>query len=168
MAEPKTRPTAMKPRDWLAGIADQARRADCARLIALMKRASGAPPVLWGGGIVGFGSYPMAYASGKTLDWPRLAFASRSTGLVLYLMMGFAAAGPLLRQLGPHRTGKGCLYVKRLADLDLAALEALLAASVRAMAARYPAARKPAAAATARRKPLGGATKSAKKRPIKR
>lgn len=168
MAEPKTRPTAMQPRDWLAGIPDEARRADCARLIALMKRASGAPPVLWGGGIVGFGSYPMAYASGKTLDWPRVAFASRSTGLVLYLMTGFDAAGPLLRQLGPHRTGKGCLYVQRLADVDLATLEALLVASLRAMTARYPAARKPAATATARRKPSGVATKSTKKRPIKR
>lgn len=150
MAEPKTRPTAIKARDWLAGIADEARRADCARLIALMKRLTGKPPVLWGGSIVGFASYPMPYASGKTLDWPRVAFASRSTGLVLYVMTGFDGAKPLLKRLGPHRTGQSCLYVKRLADLDLGALEALLVASLQEMAARYPVA---ARAATTGRKP---------------
>lgn len=133
MAEPKTRPTAIKAKDWLATVADEARRKDCARLIQLMKRATGEPPVLWGGSIVGFGRYLATYATGKTLDWPLVAFASRKTGLVLYIMPGFARHDALLKRLGPHRTGKSCLYVKRLADLDPAALEDLVTESVRAM-----------------------------------
>lgn len=134
MAEPKTRPTAIKASTWLAAIDDEARRKDCARLIAMMKRATGEPPVLWGGSIVGFGRYLASYASGKQLDWPVVAFASRGTGLVLYIMTGFTGAAARLRQLGPHRTGKSCLYVKRLSDLDLEVLQSLIDDSVRAMA----------------------------------
>jgi hypothetical protein len=145
MPEPKTRPTRLVARTWLAGIADEARRKDCARLIALMKHATGEPPVLWGGSIVGFGSYLARYASGKSLDWPLVAFAARGTGLVLYVMPGFAGSKTLLQRLGPHRTGKSCLYVKRLADLDLEVLAALLEGSVQAMRAKH--ATRPAKAA---------------------
>ncbi len=133
MAEPKTRPTAIRAKDWLAAIPDESRRKDCARLIALMRRASGDPPVLWGGSIVGFGSYLTTYASGKTLDWPIVAFAARKAELVLYIVPGFTRYAALLKRLGPHRTGKSCLYVKRLADLDLEVLETLVEESVRAM-----------------------------------
>ncbi len=133
MAEPKTRPTAIQARDWLAAIPDESRRKDCARLIALMKRATGEPPVLWGGSIVGFGRYLMTYASGKTLDWPLVGFAARKAELVLYITPGFARYASLLKRLGAHRTGKSCLYIKRLADIDLAVLETLVTESVRAM-----------------------------------
>jgi len=136
MAEPKTRPAPLKSRAWLAAIPDAARRKDCATLIALMKSATGEPPELWGTSIVGFGRYALRYASGKTLDWPLVGFASRKGDLVIYLMSGFARSGALLKKLGPHRTGKSCLYVKRLADLDRDALEALVAGSVQAMAAK--------------------------------
>jgi len=142
MAEPKTRPAAIKAKDWLAAIPDESRRKDCARLIALMKRATGEPPVLWGSSILGFGRYLMTYASGKTLDWPVVAFAARKPELVLYIMPGFPRYAALLKRLGPHRTGKSCLYVKRLADLDLEVLETLVAESVRAMRSkRLPRAR---------------------------
>ena len=134
MAEPKTRPTPLKARSWLAGIPDDARRKDCAALLTMMKAATGAAPELWGTSIVGFGRYEMTYASGKTLDWPLVGFASRKGELVLYIMPGFARYEALLKKLGPHRTGKSCLYVKRLSDLDRDVLEALVAASVKAMA----------------------------------
>ena len=109
------------------------RRKDCATLMTMMKAATGASPELWGTSIVGFGRYAMTYASGKTLDWPLIGFASRQSGLVLYIMPGFAEYEALLKRLGPHRTGKSCLYVKRLAELDRDVLQALVVASVAAM-----------------------------------
>ena len=132
MPEPKTRPTPLKVRAWLAGIPDDTRRKDCATLMTMMKAATGVSPELWGTTIVGFGRYPMTYASGKTLDWPVIGFASRQRDLVLHLLPGFAGYDGLLKRLGPHRTGKSCLYLKRLSDLDLDVLEALVAEAVKA------------------------------------
>jgi hypothetical protein len=136
MAEPKARPTRLGTRAWLGTIPDAARRHDCATLIRMMKSATGAAPELWGTSIVGFGRHPTTYASGKTLDWPLVAFASRGTGLVLYITPGFSRYAALLKKLGPHRTGRSCLYVKRLADLDLGTLRAIVDGSVELMRTR--------------------------------
>jgi hypothetical protein len=130
MAEPKTRPTRLGTRGWLRAIPDAVRRRECAALMEMMKSATGGSPELWGTSIVGFGRYPTTYESGKTLDWPLVAFASRGTGLVPYIRPGFSRYAALLKKLGPHRIGRSCLYVKRLADLDLRTLQATVEGSV--------------------------------------
>jgi hypothetical protein len=116
----------------------EARAADCRALSALMQRASGHPPKLWGR-MVGFGSYHYVYESGREGDTFEIGFASGAGGkgdLTLYLHLNFDAAestpslAPLLARLGKHRAGKGCIYLKRLSDVDLGALEALCAAAV--------------------------------------
>jgi hypothetical protein len=133
MAELKTRPSGASVEAFLQGVGDEARREDCRTLLALMRRATGAEPEMWGPSIVGFGSYHYTYASGREGDWFLTGFSPRRRDLTLYIMAGFSAYDELLARLGPHRTGKSCLYVKRLADLDLEVLEALVAASVKRM-----------------------------------
>lgn len=137
MAEPKTRPTDVDVDAWLAQL-PAARRADCDTLVALMRRATGADPVLWGTSIVGFGRCALPYANGSTQDWPLIGFSPRAKELVVYLMDGTDAHARALAGLGPHRTGKACLYLKSLDGLDRRTLTAVLAASVRAMRARQP------------------------------
>ena len=133
MAENKTQPTDASVEDFIAAVADLARREDCRRVAAMMQAASGAPPVMWGASIVGFGRYRYTYASGRTGDWPIIGFSPRKNELVLYLMTGFDDAAPLLEKLGKHKTGKACLYVKRMADVDAMVLRRLIDASVEAM-----------------------------------
>jgi hypothetical protein len=136
MAEAKAKPTKASVRAFVDRIADEERRRDCLKLVQLMKRASGAQPKMWGAGIVGFGSYRYVYASGREGDWPITAFAPRKQDLTLYIMSGFDGHGALLRKLGRHKTAKCCLYLKRLADVDLELLEQLVAASVKEMKRR--------------------------------
>lgn len=131
MAEPKTRMTGASVGAFLAALEDPRRRQDCRKLVALMRKATGAPPKMWGPSIVGFGSFPLRYASGKTLDWPLAAFSPRKRELVVYLMPGFDAAAALLARLGRHKTGKSCLYVKDLDGVDMTALRALVDRSIR-------------------------------------
>lgn len=127
MAEPKTRPNKdLSVTDFIAAVPDEARRADCKALVKMMQAATGAKPVMWGTGIVGFGSKPIKYANGTELDWPAIAFAPRKNDLTIYIMPGFDKLGPLLRKLGKHKTAKVCLYVKRLADIDLAVLAKII------------------------------------------
>lgn len=132
MYEAKTKETKTSFTTYLAGIEDPERRRDCRALAAMMKRATGCPPRVWGTSIVGFGQYHYKYASGHEGDSCLVGFASRKTDLTLYLMPGFEqpAVKTLLDRLGKHKTGKGCLYVRRLADVDLAALEELITRSV--------------------------------------
>lgn len=137
MAEAKTRPTDVDVDHWLAAL-PAAQRADCDTLVALMRRATGADPVLWGTSIVGFGRCALPYANGATQDWPLIGFSPRAKELVVYLMDGTAAHAQALAGLGPHRTGKSCLYLKSLDGLDRGTLTAVLAASARAMQARHP------------------------------
>lgn len=137
MAELKTRPSGASVETFLQGIADEARREDCRALLVLMRRVTGAEPEMWGPSIVGFGSYHYRYASGREGDWFLTGFSSRKRDLTLYIMAGFSEYDDLLARLGPHKTGKSCLYVKRLADLDLEVLEALIAASVEHMREAY-------------------------------
>ena len=112
-------------------FADEGRREDCRALAGLMARATGAPAAMWGASIVGFGRYRYRYASGREGEWFLAGFAPRKNDLTLYLMSGFDGYEPLLARLGRHKTGKSCLYIKRLADVDPAVLEELVTASVR-------------------------------------
>jgi hypothetical protein len=130
MAEPKTRPTKASVTRFLDGIEDEDRRRDCKTLVRMMKAATGEPPTMWGTAIIGFGSQPLAYASGRTQDWPLIAFSPRKRDLTLYLGAGLGERA-LLAKLGKFKASKACLYVKRLSDVDLGVLEALIAAAIR-------------------------------------
>lgn len=131
MAEPKTRPTGRSVTAFLNAVSDPQRRADCFELVRIMRAASGDEPQMWGSSIVGFSRYTYAYAGGKAREWPRIGFSPRKKDLTLYLMAGIAPYAELMARLGPHRAGKGCLYLKRLADVDVKVLERLIAASIR-------------------------------------
>lgn len=130
MADAKTIPTGESVDDYIAAIDDEGVRADCGTLIEIMGRATGAEPRMWGPSIVGFGTYHYKYASGREGDWPLTGFAPRKRNLTLYIMAGFDRYGDLMRKLGKHKTGKSCLYVNRLSDIDLDVLDELVRASV--------------------------------------
>lgn len=126
MAELKTRPTGASVAAFLAGIPDDERRRDCRALDALMRRATGERPRMWGPSIVGYGSYVLRYADGRELEWPVIGFSPRKQALTVYIMGGLDRHAALLARLGNHkRSGGGCLYLKRLADVDPGVLEVL-------------------------------------------
>lgn len=130
MAENKTQPTPASPASYLAAITDNARRQDCEVLVQLMTRVTGFPAVMWGTGIVGFGSYHYQYASGHSGDACLVGFASRKTDISVYLTTGFAGRDALLAKLGKHKMAKACLSIRKLSDVDLAVLEQLVLGSV--------------------------------------
>jgi hypothetical protein len=132
--EPKTRATDADVAAFLAAIPDEQRRADSEAICRLMAEETGEPSRMWGKGIVGFGSYRMTYADGREADWMALGFSPRKQNLVLYLMDGFAEYDELLARLGRHSTGKACLYLKRLSDVDLDVLRELVGRSYAARA----------------------------------
>ncbi len=107
---------------------------DCRMIIKLMKKATGEDPKMWGASIVGFGRYAYEGASGRSGEWMITGFSPRKTNLTIYIMMGFEKEAALMKKLGKHTTGKSCLYIKKLADIDLKALEELIAKGVKAMA----------------------------------
>ena len=118
--------------EFLARVPDDRRREDARRLCALMEQITGEPPAMWGSSIVGFGTYHYRYASGHEGDSALASFSPRRQHLAIYLVGEFADRhGAALARLGPHQTGKGCLYIKRLADVDLDALRELIDRSVR-------------------------------------
>jgi hypothetical protein len=127
-----TVPTGTSVEDFLAAVPDERRRADGQRLCAILREVTGEPPVMWGSSIVGFGSYRYTYESGRTGDWPLVGFSPRKQHLVVYLVGGYEERhASVLARLGPHKTGKGCLYLKRLGDVDEGALRELIDQSVR-------------------------------------
>jgi hypothetical protein len=128
MAENKTKATAASVDDFLAAIPDPKRRADGQALRAMMERVSGEEARMWGPSIVGFGSYHYKYESGREGEWCRIGCSPRATGLVLY--GGFLRSPEMLARLGKHKTGKGCLYLKRLADVDEVVLEQIARAAL--------------------------------------
>lgn len=132
MSDPKTVPTEARVEDFLSAVPDP-RRADAAALCELMTKATGVEPAMWGGSIVGFGTYHYVYASGREGDWPPVGFSPRKANLTVYLGDGVARHADLLAKLGRHTTGKGCLYVKRLSDIDTAVLEDLVRATYTSM-----------------------------------
>jgi hypothetical protein len=137
LAGNKTQETGDDPAAFLASVADPKRREDARALCATMARATGETPRMWGN-IVGFGRYHYRYESGREGDWMLSGFAVRAKELVLYLGCGGGGYDDLLARLGKHKTGKGCLYVKTLADVDAGALEALIARAHAAARERHP------------------------------
>jgi len=131
MAELKTRANPASVEAFLRRAAGEKRLEDCRTLVRLMKQATKSEPRMWGPSIVGFGNRPYVYPDGRTMDWFILGFSPRKQDLTLYLMGGLERHAKLLAKLGPYRRGKGCLYVKRLADVDLAILERMIRDSVK-------------------------------------
>jgi hypothetical protein len=131
-SDPKTVPTSADVDAFLEAVPAENRRADAYALLELMRSVTGEPPVMWGPSIVGFGSYHYRYESGRTGDAPLAGFSPRKANLVVYLVGGYEDRYPkLLEQLGPHKTGKSCLYLKRLGDVDLDVLRQLIERSMR-------------------------------------
>ncbi|MEM9208112.1 MAG: DUF1801 domain-containing protein [Pseudomonadota bacterium] len=139
MTGPKTRATGASVTDFLAGIDDARKRADCKRIGAMMHKATGKRATMWGTSIVGYGRYETANASGKSSSWMECGFSPRAQNIAVYIMPGFKPFAGLLRNLGRHKTGKSCLYIKHLDDVDAQVLEELIVESVKEMRRRYPA-----------------------------
>lgn len=130
MADVTTRKTQASPKKFLEAIADEGKRKDSLALMKMMQRITGEAPKMWGGSIVGFGDYHYKYESGREGDWFLTGFSPRKQALSLYIMSGFEGHAALLAELGKFKTGKSCLYVKRLDDVDLKVLETLIRKSV--------------------------------------
>ena len=137
MAENETKPTTLSVSAFLDACTDEARRTDANTLTNLMRKATGKEPTMWGSSIIGFDTYHYKYESGREGDMPIVGFAPRKAANVLYGAIGFDGAAKLLSTLGNHTTGKGCLYIKRLADVDMKVLEKLLKKAVAAARARH-------------------------------
>ena len=126
MPENKTKATNVSVSAYIEGLTDPTRRSEARELVEVMQRASGEKPELWGPSIVGFGSYHYKYDSGREGDMPLISFSPRKAAMVLYSMLAHAEAQAVLAKLGRHTTGKGCLYIKKLADVDQTVLETLI------------------------------------------
>lgn len=126
MSEPKTKPTGTSVEEFLDAVADEQRRADCKALDRLMKKATRFEPRMWGSSIVGYGQYHYRGKSGREGEWPLTGFSPRKQALTIYLMSGLDNHEALLAKLGKFTRGKGCLYIKRLADVDASVLEQLI------------------------------------------
>jgi len=134
MAEPKTQRNEADVDTFLASVDNERRRRDAMTMREIMTRLSGSEPAMWGSSIVGFGEHHYTNGSGKRSTWMRIGFSPRKQALTLYIMDGFDAYDTLLEQLGPHSTGRACLYIKDLEQVDRATLEALIVASLDHMA----------------------------------
>ncbi len=138
MAETKTKPTGISVDEFLDAVPDPQRRADGKKVRAMMERVTGEPAAMWGPSIIGFGSYHYKYDSGHEGVMCRLGFSPRKAELVLYVLTESEGQDALLARLGRHRTGKSCLYIKRLSDVDEGALEALTVHALDYMNEKYP------------------------------
>jgi hypothetical protein len=138
MAENKTKPTEVSVSAFIEAITDETKRADAKAVVKLMQSASGEKPKMWGPSIIGFGSIHYKYESGREGDMPLVGFSPRKAASVLYGAIGFDGAEKLLAKLGKHTTGKGCLYIKKLSDVDQKVLQTLVAKSLAAKHARHP------------------------------
>ena len=128
---PKTERNDADVAAFLATVTDPKRRADAEAACKLMAEVTGAEPAMWGSAIIGFGVYHYRYASAREGDWPAVGLSPRRQALTLYLSAGFDGHDDLLGRLGPHRTGKSCLYLKRLADVDQDVLRDLVGGAFR-------------------------------------
>jgi len=126
MPENKTKPTTASVTAYIDALTDPIRRSDAKELIQLMRRVSGEKPKLWGPALVGFGKYHYRYDSGREGDMPLVGFSPRKAALVLYGLLGHGDTKVLLAKLGNHTTGKGCLYIRKLADVESTILERLI------------------------------------------
>jgi hypothetical protein len=138
MADNKTKPTGVGVAAFIDAITDPAKRADSRTLVKLIEDAAGEKPKMWGPSIIGFGSYHYRYDSGREGDMPLIGFSPRKTAIVLYNLIGSSDSKALLANLGKHTTGKGCLYIKKLADVDQQVLKSMVVKSLAALRARNP------------------------------
>jgi nucleoid DNA-binding protein len=125
-AEVKTKKTEASVEEFLNGILDEQKREDSKKICGLMQNISGAEPKMWGASIIGFGTYHYKSKSGREGDWMRIGFSPRKQNLTVYIMNGFERYDELMAKLGKHKTGKSCLYIKRLSDIDLEVLKELI------------------------------------------
>ena len=133
MAELKTKLNDASVDEFLESVKDEQTRADCYQILDMMQKASKAAPKMWGTSIIGFGDYHYKYESGRENDWFLAGFSPRKQNLTLYLMGGFEGQAELLGQLGKHSLGKGCLYIKKLEEVDTKVLKKLISSSVKQM-----------------------------------
>ncbi len=138
MAKNKTTQTESSVIDFINSVADETKRDDSYYLIQLMKTQTGFEPQMWGPSIIGFGSYHYKYNSGHEGDAPLLAFSPRKDAISLYLFQNFDEREELLQKFGKHKAGKGCIYVKKLADIDIEVLKVMMTRSVEYIKNLYP------------------------------
>jgi hypothetical protein len=136
MPENKTKPSQLSVAAFIGALPDPIKRADAKALVKLMQSAASEKPKMWGPSIIGFGSYHYRYESGREGDMPLIGFSPRKAATVLYNLLGSSDSAALLAKLGKHTTGKGCLYIKMLNDVDQQVLQALAAKSVARTRAR--------------------------------
>lgn len=138
MAKNKTKETELSVNDFILKIEDETKRNDAFTLLDILEKVSGFKAKLWGPSIIGMGSYHYKYESGHEGDAPILAFSPRAAALTLYLSSGFEAREDMLEQLGKHKASKGCLYIKKLDDVDLGVLETILINQIAYTNKTYP------------------------------
>lgn len=136
MAELKTKKNKASVKAFLKTIIDKSTREDCEAIAEIMQSITKAEPVMWGTSIVGFGHYHYIYESGREGDWFLCGFSPRKQNLTLYLMGGLEMQQELLAKLGKHKTGKGCLYIKSLTDIDVNVLKAMIKNSVKKLSVK--------------------------------
>ena len=137
MAELKTKKNKTSVSKFIKSIKNKQQQEDCLEVINMMKEITSQDPEMWGSSIVGFGSYHYRYASGREGDWPLTGFSPRAKSLTIYIMPGFDLYPELMSKLGKYKTGKSCLYLKQLKDIDKAVLKSLIKKSVQAMKKKY-------------------------------
>ena len=137
MAENKTKATKASVTEFMDSIEDPQKRADARKLAAMMRKVTGKRARMWGSSIVGYGTYHYKYASGREGDFMVAGFSPRKQALAVYIMAGFGRFDALMSELGKYKTGKSCLYIKRLSDVDEKILEKLIAESVKYMRKHY-------------------------------
>ncbi len=138
MTDLKTKPTGRSVSAFVAAIEDRNRRRECRELLKLMREVTGLRPKLWGSSIIGYGTYHYRYATGREGDWFLTGFSPRKSAISIYIMSGFSGSGNLMKKLGKHKTGVGCLYVRKLEDVDQLVLRELIRDSVEKLKKMYP------------------------------
>ena len=137
MATLKTQPTEASVEGFLDTVENETRRRDAREILAIMTRITGCEPIMWGPSIVGFDQYHYRYESGREGDFFITGFSPRKAALTIYIMPGFGEYDALMSKLGKHKTGRSCLYINKLEDVDMDVLEVLVRLSVEFMRARY-------------------------------
>jgi hypothetical protein len=137
MAEAKTKPTEKTVDSFIATVEDDKVRADCYTIINLMEKVIGEKPKMWGPAIVGFGKYTYKYESGRSGEICMTGFSPRKANITLYVLAGFPGQAELLDKLGKHTSGKGCLYIKKLGDVNIDVLESLIKESIKFLKEKY-------------------------------
>lgn len=137
MTELKTKKNIASVTKFLNSVTNEKKRADSFTVLGLMQEVTGEEPVMWGTSIVGFGSYHYKYASGREGDWALTGFSPRKQNLTLYIMPGFDKYDALMKKLGKYKTGKSCLYINKLEDIDMKILKRLIKLSVEHMVKKY-------------------------------